>query len=236
MSQRFFSERFAAEKMVDCQYDNYPLLDIEEFPRLLANNPYLMGLNVTMPYKGAILEYCDLFDNKVLELGAANVLTITRDNLGRGVVKAYNTDIIGIEKSLLPYFDRVKRALIFGTGGAAKSVKYVLDKYEIESVYVSRTLKGETNVISYGEVARQLSVSQLVVNASPIGMYPNSDEVPPIDYSFVEQNHILFDVVYNPIETKFLKIGKKKGCTLVSGIKMFEEQARATFDIFFEKK
>lgn len=225
-SAKYFKEKFERELLTDWGYKNYPLGNISELAPLLQTDG-LIGLNVTIPYKESVLNYCEQLDPKAAAIGAVNTLVKTSEGW-----KGYNTDIIGIENSLLPLVrPHHQQALIFGTGGAAKAVAYVLRQIGVHFQFVSR--RSGPNVISYSELLfNDLRSHKLWINTTPVGQAPNTEAVLPIDFSQIGEQHLLFDLIYNPSLTSFLKQGQLKGATILNGEQMLVEQAEAAFKIW----
>jgi shikimate dehydrogenase len=225
-SAKYFKEKFEREHLSEWNYQNYPLATISELAPLLQTEN-LKGLNVTIPYKEAVLAYCEQIDAKAAAVWAVNTLVKTKEGW-----KGYNTDIIGIENSLLPLVrPHHQQALIFGTGGAAKAVAYVLRQIGVHFQFVSR--KPGPQVISYSELLfNDLRSHKLWINTTPVGQAPNAEEVLPIDFSQIGEQHLLFDLIYNPSLTSFLKQGQLKGATILNGEQMLVEQAEAAFKIW----
>lgn len=230
-SKKYFSEKFALEDLSFISYQNFPIEKINQFPELLKNNPDLIGLNVTIPYKEKILTYTDWQSDDVKAIGAANTLVITHN----GEVHAYNTDVYGFKESLRPYLKPYhKKALILGTGGAAKAVAYALNQLNIEYLMVSRTPKNEQE-ISYEEITENLMAKYLlVINTTPLGMMPNVDLFPLLPYDFVASQHLFYDLVYNPPLTNFLRQASNKGAAIVNGLNMLHLQAEKSWQIWME--
>ncbi|HOK36315.1 MAG TPA: shikimate dehydrogenase [Paludibacteraceae bacterium] len=230
-SKKYFTEKFEKEN-IDARYNLYELENIDLFPEL-KNIPELAGLNVTIPYKEQIIPYLDELDDTAKEIGAVNVIKFIRN--GKILkLKGYNTDVIGFEKSILPFLQPYHRkALILGTGGVSKAIYFVLQKLGIETTFVSRRpCKG---MLSYEMLDNQtIRENKLIINATPLGTFPHADECPAIPYPFLTNEHLLFDVVYNPPETLFLRKGKLQGAKGVNGEKMLEEQAEAAWKIWNE--
>lgn len=230
-SKHYFTEKFMKENITGCSYDNYPIDSIDSFPDLLKDNPDLCGLNVTIPYKTEIIRYVDVKAPCIDEIGAVNVLKIKR--LGKSVsVFGFNSDIDGIKDSVLPFLnDSLRNALILGTGGASKAVSYTLRTLGIDVTLVSRTPK--PGVLSYSDLDnRVLKNADIIVNTTPLGMFPEIESKPEIRYDLLNEKHILFDLVYNPEMTEFLKMGKERGCRLIKGLKMLHSQAERSWEIW----
>lgn len=233
-SKKYFSEKFIFENISDCQYENYPLTSIDLLDELIFNNSDLFGLNVTIPYKSSVIKYLDFIDGQAQSIGAVNVLKLSRSG-GKVVSKGFNTDIDGFRNSIFPYLgERVTNALVLGTGGAAKAVCYVLKEYGIK-ITSADIIKLE-GVLNYSEITNNILMSnQLIVNTTPLGMFPDIESKPDINYKLLNRNHILFDLVYNPELTAFLKRGKEQGCTTISGLMMLHSQAEKTWEIWNDK-
>jgi shikimate dehydrogenase len=229
-SRQYFSQKFRDEKITDCIYENYPLEKIDQLPLLVRTEPLLEGLNVTIPYKSAVIPFLDSVSPEAADIGAVNVISIRR-NRDDIVLKGFNSDVTGFTESLIPRLKVQKgNALVLGTGGSSKAVTYALQKLGMNITLVSREPKPGT--VTYSQVdARLLSDTDLIVNTTPLGMFPKTDAKPNLDYSLLTERHILFDLVYNPEITEFLKEGKERGCTIVSGIKMLQIQAEKAWEI-----
>jgi shikimate dehydrogenase len=198
---------------------------------LINGEPDLCGLNVTIPYKSDVLKFLDCIDNEASEIGAVNVIKIDRRG-GRLFLSGFNSDITGISDSLKPYFrNSLRHALVLGTGGSSRSVCYVLKKLGVKITSVSRENRKET--ISYRDITPDLiAETQLIVNTTPLGMFPAVEAKPDIDYSLLGKEHILFDLVYNPEITAFLESGLNQGCTVIPGLKMLHSQAERAWQIW----
>ena len=230
-SKKYFAEKFIAEQITDCYYENYPLTNLTQLHKLIADEPDLCGLNVTIPYKSEIFGFLDVIEHEANEIGAVNVLKLKRSG-DKVVSKGFNTDIDGFRNSIFPYLgERVINALVLGTGGGAKAVCYVLRKFGIKITSVD-IIKLE-GVLNYSEITDNILISnQLIVNTTPLGMFPDIESRPDINYNLLNKKHILFDLVYNPELTSFLKMGKEHGSTIISGIKMLYGQAERAWEIW----
>jgi shikimate dehydrogenase len=217
-SKKYFTERFAAEG-IDAVYKNYPISSIKAF-RALQSTEDLEGINVTIPYKEQVIPYLDQVSAAVKEIGACNCIQYKE-----GIWTGHNTDVIGFEQSLLKHLNSSHdRALVLGTGGAAKAVWYVLRKMGIPYTKVSRTSLDET--IAYQSLTDEtIATHPLIINTTPLGMFPNVDEYPNIPYGAIGQGHYLYDLVYNPAATKFLEKGAAQGATIANGEDMLVIQA-----------
>lgn len=228
-SKKYFTTKFVNEG-IDAGYELFELQDINELASLLET-PGLCGLNVTIPYKEQVLPYLDELDDTAAEIGAVNVIRFIREK-GTLRLKGYNSDVIGFDRSISPLLKpHHKKALILGTGGASKAIEFALHKRGIETTFVSRS--PAPGMLAYSQLDQQLlSDNLLIINASPVGTFPHSDECPDIPYQYLTPNHILFDVVYNPAETIFLKKGRKQGASGLNGEAMLIGQAEASWDIW----
>ena len=231
-SKGYFAEKFEREGISDCRYDNYPLEHIDQFPGLITGNSQLAGLNVTIPYKKQVIAYLDELDTEADRVGAVNTVAF-RNQAGITRLKGYNTDVYGFRESIAPYArPHFKKALVLGTGGSSKAVAYVLEGMGMEVTFVSRSPAG-SNQISYAAIDRQMiQQNQVVVNASPVGMYPKTNEFPDIPYEFITPGHVLFDLIYNPAETVFMARGRIRGATVINGLSMLYLQAERSWTIW----
>jgi shikimate dehydrogenase len=227
-SKKYFTEKFVLGNLTDCTYENFDIQFIEEFPAIIANNPNLKGLNVTIPYKEAIIPYLNKLSQSASQIGAVNVIRFTK----KGKLKGYNSDYYGFMESLEPLLQpHHKKALILGTGGAAKAVSFALDRLGILYTFVTREEK--EGMIDYDRInATTFDNHQIIINCTPIGTAPNTKEFPPIPYNFFTEKHIAFDLIYNPEETQFLKKAKKKGAITKNGYEMLVLQAEKAWKIW----
>lgn len=231
-SKVYFTNKFVREN-IDAQYAMFPLESIEAFPALIENNKELVGLNVTIPYKISILPYLDEVDTNAKVIGAVNTINIERK---RNTVKliGHNTDAAGFEACIKPLIAgrRPMKALILGTGGAAKAVQYALRRLGVGFTMVSRSGM-KTGQLSYAMVTSSIIKTHLIIiNSSPVGMYPDVENMPDLLYQYINPNHILIDLIYNPEETKFLTMGKMAGALTLNGMTMFERQAEESWKIW----
>lgn len=232
-SKKYFSAKFSDEGIRDASYELYPMEDINRLPDLVASETDLLGLNVTIPHKTAVINYLDALDEIARGAGAVNVIKIFRT--GNNIrLRGYNSDVFGITESLRSYVTGSElNALVLGTGGSSRAVGYALDKMDIKATFVSRN-KGE-DVISYSDLNEEIiSSSRLIINTTPAGMYPLVESFPPLDYDLLSKDHILFDLVYNPEITQFLKKGEERGCSIITGIRMLHLQAEKSWEIWNE--
>ncbi len=227
-SKQFFTEKFEREKITDCGFEAFPIESISQFPALLKSNPSLKGLSVTIPYKEQVLQYVDEISDEVKAIGATNSIKISN-----GKLTAYNTDIVGFEKSFAKLLQpQHTRALVLGTGGASKAVQYVLKKLQIDFLVVTRNKQNEKQ-ITYSDVDEALMKNNtVIINCSPVGMYPNDNLAPSIPYQFISPTHYLYDLIYKPAETLFLKNGKERGAIVENGYEMLLLQAEESWRIW----
>ncbi|GAA4023145.1 shikimate dehydrogenase [Flavobacterium cheonhonense] len=227
-SKKYFTEKFASGHLEDCIYDNFDIQSIEAFPQLITNNPQLKGLNVTIPYKEAVIPYLDQLSDKAAKVGAVNVIRFTK----KGNLKGYNSDYYGFMKSLEPLLQpHHQKALILGTGGAAKAVAFALKQLGILYTFVSREEK--EGVIDYERInATTFDNYHIIINCTPLGTSPNTEAFPPIPFEFFTHKHIAFDLIYNPEETLFLKKAKQQGAITKNGYEMLVLQAEKAWKIW----
>ena len=227
-SKKYFTEKFSSDLFYDFTYENFDIESINDFPEILKNNPDLKGLNVTIPYKEAIIPFLDTLSDKAFKIGAVNVIRFTK----KGNLKGYNSDWYGFKQSLEPLLQpHHKRALILGTGGAAKAVAFALEQLGIFYTFVSR--EATENAIDYDRInVTTFDNFQIIINCTPLGTSPNVKEFPPIPYQFFTDKHIAFDLIYNPEETQFLKKAKKKGAVTKNGYEMLVFQAEKAWKIW----
>jgi shikimate dehydrogenase len=226
-SKKYFTEKFEKEGLKDCAYENFPIPSIEELKKILAT-PGLEGFNVTIPYKEKVIPFLHFISPVVKKVKACNCIKIKN-----GKLYGYNTDIAGFEKSLKKNWNPFlhSHALILGTGGSAKAVKYVLDKYDIKYKKVSR--KPSADSYSYEQLTKSIiSKYKLIINTTPLGMFPNIVEAPPIPYEYLTSEHFLFDLIYNPAKTLFLKKGEERGAIIQNGFDMLVEQAEVNWKVW----
>lgn len=225
-SPAFFRELFAREG-IDATYTAFPLEQVTALPALLDAHPDLQGLNVTIPHKTAVIPYLDDLDPAAAAIGAVNCIAIRH-----GRLKGYNTDAIGFEESLKPLLrPHHNRALVLGSGGASKAVCYVLKKLGIEFCIVSR--KPDAHMLAYHDINETLLIRYpVIINTTPLGMYPDTGRCPELPYQHLTPAHLLYDLVYNPEETKFLMLGRRRGAAIKSGMEMLHLQAEAAWSIW----
>jgi shikimate dehydrogenase len=232
-SRGYFSKKFKKLGLQKHLYTNFDLQKITDFPKLIEQEFFLKGMNVTIPYKEEVLPYLDELDQTAKEIGAVNTIKFTK----QGRLKGYNTDVVGFEKSIAPYFKKHHRhALILGTGGASKAVAYALKKNKIAYQFVSRNPTGNAE-ISYQELSEEImNKAHVIVNCTPLGTSPNVHLYPDIPYHFLSERHLLFDLIYNPEVTNFLTKGRENGAVIKNGHEMLALQAEESWSIWNESK
>jgi len=233
-SENFFNQKFESEE-INAKYVNFEIPHIDDFKRIIENNSNLNGLNVTIPYKEQIIPFLDEIDSTAKEIGAINVIKFITNHNGVTKLKGYNTDVIGFYKSIKPLLKPIHtHALILGTGGAAKAIAHGLKTIGLKFKFVSRTPNNE--VLSYKELTRiVMDKYKVIINTTPLGMYPNINSCPNIPYEFISTNHICYDLTYNPDITLFLKKSKEQGATIKNGLEMLILQAEAAWEIWQQK-
>lgn len=232
-SKDFFSEKFVREGLSDCQYLNFEIDSISKFPSLFEENDSIIGLNCTIPYKQAVMAHLNEIDDVASRIGAVNTIKPIIKN-GKIYLRGYNTDVIGFENSLKPLLrERHSQALILGGGGASKAVKFVLDKLGIDYISASRHNHLSDGEIAYDKIDQSLMKQRLlIINTTPLGTFPNVNTCPNIPYELITPDHLLYDLVYNPEKTLFLKNGEEHGATIKNGLEMLHGQALASWEIW----
>ncbi|SNR63185.1 shikimate dehydrogenase family protein [Lutibacter flavus] len=228
-SRQYFTEKFEKLGLNTLKYLNFDIPEIEEFPFIYYHREEEFGgINVTIPYKEEVMQYLDEIENDAKEIGAVNTIKFTDDHKLVG----YNTDVYGFINSIKPLLkNHHTKALILGTGGASKAIAFGLKKLGIEYKFVSRRLMD--NGFLYSVLNKEIiDEYTVIINCTPIGTHPNINEEPNIPYQFISEKHLLFDLIYNPAETKFLKQGKIKGATIKNGLEMLELQAEKSWEIW----
>lgn len=231
-SVTYFNEKFQSEN-IDAEYVNFEIPSIEDFPEIVTENINLCGLNVTIPYKEQVIPYLDELDPDTAKIGAVNVIKIIRQGKAKVKLVGYNSDIIGFTQSIEPLLQpHHRKALLLGTGGASKAVYHGLANLGIESLYVSRSKRdGET--LTYADLTPEVMAEHtVIVNCTPVGMYPKVDFCPDIPYDLLTPRHLLYDLLYNPDETLFMKKGRAQGATVKNGLEMLLLQAFAAWEIW----
>ncbi|MDO4510643.1 MAG: shikimate dehydrogenase [Bacteroidales bacterium] len=231
-SMEYFNEKFESEK-INAEYLNFEIEDIGQVMEVIAEYPDLRGLNVTIPYKEQVLPYLTSIDDGAKAIGAVNVIKITRGKKDNEIeLRGYNSDAIGFMKSVEPYINEHRRkAMVLGTGGAAKAVTYALNKLGVEVMHVSRRKSAATH--TYDELTKAMVAEhKIIVNTTPLGMFPNVDQCPDFPYRFLTKGHLCYDVVYNPDVTLFMKKSQEAGAEVKNGLEMLLLQAFAAYDIW----
>ena len=229
----YFNEKFKSEQ-IDAEYLNFEIPSIDHFMEVVEEHPNLCGLNVTIPYKQQVIPLLDELDPQAAAIGAVNVIKVIRQPKGKIKLVGYNSDVIGFSQSIEPLLTPAHtHALILGTGGASKAVFHGLKSLGVEPVYVSRTKR--ENILCYNDLTPEVMARYtVIVNTSPVGMYPKVDQCPDIPYNLLTSNHLLYDLIYNPDETLFLKKGKTHGAVTKNGLEMLLLQAFAAWNIWNE--
>ncbi len=226
-SRGYFSEKFSKLQLKHYSYENFDLQEITQFKEVIQSNATIKGLNVTIPYKELIIQYLDELDSEAEKIGAVNTIKFTSKGL-----KGFNTDAYGFRKSLEPYLKKHhKKALILGTGGASKAIAFVLDELGIDFSFVSRN--PITNQFGYDDLTAEiLKESTVIINCTPLGTHPAIEKKPDIPYDYLSSKHLLFDLIYNPEKTAFLKEGEARGAVISNGYLMLEMQAEKAWEIW----
>ena len=233
-SKQYFEKKFKKMGRDDLGYELFPLEDINNLTQFLLDNPEFLGLNVTIPYKEAVIPFLDEIDDVAKEIGSVNTISIIRDG-SEILTKGTCTDAYGFRKAIEPYLKQHhQKALILGTGGGSKAVQYVFGKLGIEFTIVSRD-SSKPGCIAYLDINKKvINDHTIIVNTSPSGMFPNVCECPAIPYFYLTSEHLVFDLIYNPEETVFLKRTRKQGVTSVNGLEMLYYQADRSWEIWEE--
>lgn len=226
-SKKYFSEKFEMEN-ISASYENFDLQNIEGFPEIILKNKQLKGLNVTIPFKEKIIPFLDSLSSDAEEIGAVNTIKIETE----GSLTGHNTDHSGFEKvlgTLLPL--KKNTALILGSGGASKAIQFVLKKKGFDFKTVSRN--ENSGDLTYQNLSKKIIEAHfLIINCTPLGTFPNIEACPEIPYKYLNSNHFLLDLIYNPLETNFLKLGKEKGARTNNGLEMLKNQAEKSWEIW----
>jgi shikimate dehydrogenase len=240
-SKNYFTEKFEKEGLKDHAYHLFPIEQIDDLPELVREHPFLKGLNVTIPYKEQVIPFLDELDETAQEIGAVNCIKIVQEpaDPSRKKLIGYNTDEFGFRQSIKPFLEtQHEKALILGTGGASKAVEYVLKTIGIDCYFVTRAKVIDNQLITkneftYDELNKHvMNAFKLIVNTTPVGMYPNVTEAPDIPYEFITPSHLLYDLVYNPPETEFLKKAREMGASAINGLSMLHQQAEEAWRIW----
>ncbi|WP_104736282.1 shikimate dehydrogenase family protein [Hanstruepera ponticola] len=228
-SKHFFEEKFNNDGITNASYENFDINNIEKFPDIINNNSEIKGLNVTIPYKESIIPYLDSLSKNAKKIGAVNTIKISK----KGKLKGYNTDWYGFKKSISKHLKpKHKRALILGTGGASKAIAFTLKKLNIDYQFVSRKPSKRGQLTYKALTENIISTHQIIINCTPLGTFPNVEAYPPIPYTALTKDHILFDLIYNPTQTRFLELGVTHNAKTLNGSKMLKHQALKAWDIW----
>ena len=232
-SKDYFNNKFASEG-IDAEYVNFEITSITELKSIIKNDPQLKGINVTIPYKEQVIPFLDQLSDNARQIGAVNVIKIERKKK-KIKLSGFNSDIIGFKESIEPLLKPYhQRALVLGNGGAAKAIFYGLQQLGIEATYVSRQ-KTDEQMLIYSELTQEvIEAHTIVVNCTPVGMYPNVDDCPAIPYQFLTNKHLLYDLLYNPDETLFMKKGEERGAVVKNGLEMLLLQAFAGWKMWMQ--
>jgi shikimate dehydrogenase len=247
-SKKYFTDKFEGEKIADAKYDLFPMEHIHDLPALLKSHPDLCGLNVTVPHKISVLKYLDWIESDAKSAGAVNCIRISAESPVEAAfsgelgikghdfrLEGFNTDIYGFEMSLKPLLnDKHDQALVLGDGGAAKAVKCVLESLGINFKVVTRK-PHPGNLLFQDLKPHHIKQHLLIINTTPLGMVPNVDECPPIPYEAITDDHLLYDLIYNPEQTLFLKKGAEQGAVTKNGYEMLVLQAEKSWEIWTSK-
>ncbi len=230
----YFNQKFQDEN-IDAVYENYEIPSIDELPEVLSSNPELKGINVTIPYKEKVLPFLDSISPEARAIGAVNVIRVSHKG-NKTLLKGYNSDVIGFTKSIEPMLDKKlhQKALILGTGGASKAIDYGLRNLGLETVFVSRYERPGT--IQYKNITPEVVKEyNVIINCTPIGMYPKTEVCPELPYEAMDNHTILYDLIYNPDETLFMKRGAEYGANVKNGLEMLLLQAFSSWEFWHEK-
>lgn len=231
-SAKYFAEKFQREN-IDAQYTNFEYATVEEAMEVLCVMPQLVGFNVTIPYKQAVMPYLKELTPEAEAIGAVNVVCVRHNAVGNVELFGCNSDVIGFRESIRPLLraEVHTKALVLGTGGASRAVMHGLRQLGIDPIYVSRTAK--TGQLTYANLTPEvMNAHKVVVNCSPVGMYPKVDACPAIPYELLGPDHLLYDLVYNPLDTLFMQKGKAQGAVVKNGLEMLHLQAEAAWDMW----
>jgi shikimate dehydrogenase len=229
-SSSYFANKYKTEEIEDCEYRLFPIKHISEINELIEKNENLEGFNVTIPYKKEIIPYLTRINSVASDVGAVNTVKIIRNN---GIIElcGFNTDVIGFENSIKPLLNGRNKALILGTGGAAMAVQFVLNRLQISSLFVSRNAGNDK--LGYDQISKKLlNEYSIIINTTPVGMFPNITNAPVFRYLELNSNHLLYDLIYNPTLTQFLRNGVQQGCSIKNGLEMLQIQAEEAWKIW----
>jgi len=230
----YFNEKFENEH-INAKYINFEIPSIDGLTEILDRNPELRGLNVTIPYKEQVIKFLDAISPEAEAIGAVNVIRVTHKG-DKVFLKGFNSDVIGFTRSIEPLLEPAqKKALILGTGGASKAINFGLKSLNMQTIFVSRTKHGN-GFITYDKVTPELIKEyNVIINCTPVGMYPHADECPQLPYEAMDTHTLLYDLIYNPDETLFLKRGREQGATVKNGLEMLLLQAFASWEFWNRK-
>lgn len=230
-SMNYFNNMFEAESL-DAEYVNFAIPDIGDLMEVIAENPNLAGLNVTIPYKEQVIPYMNEMDPEAAQIGAVNVIKLIKGKDGDIKLKGFNSDVMGFQSSIAPLLNSKRtRALILGTGGASKAINRGLLNLGVETTYVSRNRKD--GVITYADLTPEVMAEhKIIVNCTPLGMYPNVEECPDIPYEYLTPEHLCYDLIYNPDTTTFMKKSRAYGAEVKNGLEMLLLQAFESWNIW----
>jgi len=233
-SKDYFTNKFILYNLKNFEYKNFELPHIDNFTKLISENFNLIGLNVTIPYKEQILKYVDKKSYEVEKIGATNTILIEKIN-NKTIISAYNTDIYGFEVSLNKFIEKkINSALIIGNGGASKAVGYVLEKMGIKFNIVARNRKLENDILFEELTNQTVKNTDLIVNTTPVGQFPNVYEKLNFPFDAISNNHYCYDLIYNPSKTLFLQYAEKNGAKIINGLQMLYLQADKSWGLFYE--
>lgn len=221
-SEKYFTDKFREENILNTLYNNLEIDDISGIKEKIIKHK-LLGFNVTIPYKSSITSYLDSLGKDAEKIGSVNTVKVLNGNL-----HGYNTDVIGFEKSILPLIKKRKTALILGNGGVSKSIQFVLRQLNIKFKIVSRN----SNLDYHNITEKLIKESDIIINTTPLGTHPNTNSFPKIPYKYLNSKHLLYDVVYNPEVSQFLKYGKEYGAEIKNGLEMLKIQADESWKIW----
>ena len=226
-SKIYFENKFTQENIDDASFHLFDLESMDELKAVLAAHPNLKGFAVTIPYKQAVIKYLDKISDEAKSIGAVNCVKVDQ-----GILTGYNTDVVGFAASFLPMLNQARnKALVLGTGGASKAIQYVLKQNKIPFQLVSR--EAGKSFLTYEEVDEKIMRDHnIIINCTPLGMWPNVESFPPLPYEYANEDHIFYDLVYKPEETVFLIKGKEKGATIANGFEMLVAQAEKNWEIW----
>ncbi|MBC7383322.1 MAG: shikimate dehydrogenase [Bacteroidia bacterium] len=238
-SKDYFNQKFDRLSL-PCRYENYELESMADFRQLLSDQPTLCGLNVTIPYKQRIIPYLNFIDNSALKTGAVNCVTIYKDEHNNIMLKGFNTDVYGFEISLLnfikPLAPRDRSGIIFGTGGAAKAVCYVLNKLKIPFIQVGRNADNNNHILYENLTEELIGSNHILINCTPVGMYPDELKLLPLPYHAISKNHYCYDLIYLPAQTTFLSAAIQQHAHTKNGLEMLHLQADKAFEIWMKEE